>query len=79
MAVNPSTEQISTVCRGQQGFSPDGLQMFEDEQAQRIYVNRRTGRSSNLVDDLKNGVGPEPYLTHHWFPILDRASIARPR
>ena len=79
VAINRSTEQISTVCRGQEGWNPDGLQLFELEMAGTSYMNRRTGAFSSLVRDYHSGVGPVPWFTDRWFPELDRNNIARPR
>ncbi len=79
VAINPSSEQISTVCRGQQGWSADGLQLFEQEYAGTSYQNKRTGAFSNLAQDLRRGVGPVPWFTDRWLVQLDRNNIARPR
>ena len=79
VAINPSTEQITNVCRGQEGWNPDGLQLYEQEHVSISYQNKRTRRFSNLLDDLRSGVGPVPWFTDRWFVELDRNSIARPR
>jgi hypothetical protein len=79
IAINPSTEQITTVCRGQQGWNPDGLQLFEQMHVSMNYNNKRTGVLSNLLEDIRSGVGPVPWFTDFWLVELDRNNIARPR
>jgi hypothetical protein len=79
LAINPTTEQITTVCRGQEGWNPDGLQLFEQETVGTSYQNRRTGRFSTLLQDIRSGVGPVPWFTDRWLIELDRNNIARPR
>ena len=79
VAINPQNEQISTVCRGQNNWSPEGLQLFNMQSGAMDYSNPRIGGVSYLQRDMQSGVGPIPWFQHWWLPQLDRAQIWRPR
>ncbi|MGU9982464.1 hypothetical protein ACJ4V0_20715 [Phreatobacter sp. HK31-P] len=79
VAINPQNEQISTVCRGQNNWSPEGLQLFNIQSAGISYFNTRIGAQSYLAEDMRSGVGPSPWFQYWWLPQLDRAQIWRPR
>lgn len=79
VAINTQNEQISTVCRGQNNWSPEGLQLFNNQFSAQLYNNTRTGTSGQLSEDMRSGVGPIPWFQYWWLPVLDRAQIWRPR
>jgi hypothetical protein len=83
VAINPTTEEINNVCRGNAGWTPDGLQFFNSLKADCLngggYVNKKTGRSAELLEDLRSGVGPVPWFENAWLPKLDQMNIPRPR
>lgn len=79
VAINPQNEQISTVCRGQNNWSPEGLQLFNNQFATLVYNNSRTGMTGQLSEDMRSGVGPSLWFQYWWLPVLDRAQIWRPR
>lgn len=79
VAINPQNEQISTVCRGQNNWSPEGLQLFNMQLAVNGYANTRLNAFGSLAEDMRSGVGPTLWFQYHWLPQLDRAQIWRPR
>lgn len=79
VGIDAASERIAQVCRGQAGWTPDGLQFFNQLWAAPRYTNRRTGTSTSLNEDLRNQVGPVPWFENYYLPELDRLNIPRPR
>lgn len=79
VAINPQNEQITTVCRGQPNWSPDALQLFNQQWAAMGYHNTRTNSSGRLAQDMRDGVGPVPWFQYHWIRELDRIRVWRPQ
>lgn len=79
VAINPQNEQISTVCRGQPNWSPDGLQLFNQQWVSYLYLNPRTQMNGNIGQDMRDGVGPVPWFQYHWVKELDRIRVWRPQ
>jgi hypothetical protein len=83
VAINPTTEEINNVCRGNAGWTPDGLQLFNSLKADNLndggYMNKKTGRPAALLEDLRSGVGPVLWFEYYWLPYLDTRNIPRPR
>ena len=79
VSINPTTESIQTVCRGRQGWMPDGLQYFNSLTIHDGYANMRNRTGSFLLQDMRTGVGPVPWFENFYLPGLDSRNIPRPR
>jgi len=79
VGIDESNERIQNVCRGQAGWTPDGLQFFIQLNAGEGYVNKKNQTYSSLKQDMANQVGPVPWFVNWYLPILDARNIPRPR
>jgi hypothetical protein len=79
VAIDPTNEEINTVCRGDAGWRPDGLQLFNEQTAEKMYFNSKANVGSWLEKDIQSGVGPVPWFQNYWLPLLDRNNLPRPR
>ena len=76
VAYDAAKDAIQTVCRGEPGWMPEGVQHFNGLGSEQIYRNKLMQKRS-LRQDLNENVGPGPWFD--WYlNELARKRIPRP-